>query len=61
MYQFCLIYFYFFNIYIYTKIYHYIHKHWQFNFFSNVIKYVRPTYGNKEELAPLNISETNAL
>ena len=24
-------------------------------FFSNVIKSVRPTYGNKEELAPLSI------
>ena len=31
-----------------------MHKHQQFNFFSNVIKYVRPTYGNKEELAPLS-------
>ena len=30
-----------------------MHKHQQFNFFSNVIKYVRPTYGNKEELSPL--------
>ena len=30
-----------------------MHKHQQFNFFSNVVKYVGPTYGNKEELAPL--------
>ena len=30
-----------------------MHKHQQFNFFSNVIKYVKPTYGNKEELLPL--------
>ena len=26
-------------------------------FFSNVVKYVRPTYGNKEELAPLSLME----
>ena len=31
-----------------------MHKHQQFIFFSNVVKYVRPTYGNKEEVAPLN-------
>ena len=37
-----------------------MHKHQQFNFFSNFIKYVRPTYGNKEELAPLNVNR-NAL
>ena len=27
-------------------------------FFSNVIKYVRPTYGNKEELAPLSATQS---
>ena len=51
--QLCLIYFYFFNIYICTKRYHGMHKYQQVNFFSNVVKSVRPTYGNKEELAPL--------
>ena len=30
-----------------------MHKYQQVNFFSNVIKSVRPTYGNKEELASL--------
>ena len=45
------VYFYFFNIYICTKIYHGMCKYWQLNFFSNVVKYVRPIYGNKEELA----------
>ena len=49
----CLIYFYFFNIYICTKRYHGMHKYQQVIFFSNVVKSVRPTYGNKEELAPL--------
>ena len=34
------------------KIYHGMHKYQQLNFFSNVVKYIRPTYGNKE-LAPL--------
>ena len=29
-------------------------KYRQINFFPNVIKDVRPTYGNKEELAPLS-------
>ena len=29
-----------------------MHKYQQV--FSNVVKSVRPTYGNKEELAPLN-------
>ena len=52
----CLIYFYFFNIYICTKRYHGMHKYQQVNFFSNVIKSVRPTYSNKEELAPLTES-----
>ena len=52
--QLCLIYFYFFNIYICTKRYHSIHKYQQVNFFSNVVKSIRPTYGNKEELATLN-------
>ena len=47
----CLIYFYFFNIYICTKRYHRMHKYQQVNLFSNVVKSVRPTYGNKEELA----------
>ena len=51
----CLIYFYFFNIYICTKRYHGMHKYQQVNFFSNVVKSVRPPYGNKEELAPLEI------
>ena len=31
-----------------------MHKYQQVNFFSNVIKSVGPTYGNKEELAALN-------
>ena len=31
-----------------------MHKYQQVNFFSNVIKYVRPTYSNKEELATLS-------
>ena len=30
-------------------------KNLQINFFPNVIKDVRPTYGNKEELAPLSM------
>ena len=50
----CLIYSCFFNIYICTKRYYGLHKYSQVNFFSNVVKYVRPTYGNKEELTPLN-------
>ena len=33
-----------------------MHKYQQVNFFSNVVKSVRPTYSNKEELAPLNIN-----
>ena len=53
--QVCLIYFYFFNIYICTKRYHGMHKYQQVNFFSNVVKSVRPTYSNKEELATLTI------
>ena len=53
MYQCCLIYFYIFNSYICTKSYHGMCKYQQVNFFSNAIKNVRPTYGNKEELAPL--------
>ena len=36
-----------------------MHKHQQFNFFSNVVKYVRPTYGNKEELAALNVNSSS--
>ena len=51
--QLCLVYFYFFNIYICTKRYHGMHKYQQINFFSSVVKSIRPTYGNKEELAPL--------
>ena len=31
-----------------------MHKYQQVNFFSNVVKSVRPTYGNKEELATLS-------
>ena len=31
-----------------------MHKYQQVNFFSDVVKSVRPTYGNKEELAPLS-------
>ena len=53
--QLCLIYFYFFNIYICTKRYHGVHKYQQVNFFPNVVKSVRPTYGNKEELGALNV------
>ena len=30
-----------------------MYKYQTSNFFSNVIKSIRPTYGNKEELAPL--------
>ena len=52
--QLCLIYFYFFHIDICTKRCHGMHKYQQVNFFSNVVKSARPTYGNKEELAPLN-------
>ena len=52
-------YFYFFNIYICTKRYHGMHKYQQVNFFSNVVKSVRPTYSNKEELAAL-IGNTTA-
>ena len=37
------------------KTYHGMCKYRQINFFPNVVKDVRPTYGNKEELAPLNI------
>ena len=51
--QLCLIYFYFFNIYICTKTYHGMHKYQQVNFFSNIVKSTRSTYGSKEELAPL--------
>ena len=31
-----------------------MHKYQQVNFFSNVVKSVRPIYGNKEELATLS-------
>ena len=34
--------------------YHWSCKYQHVNFFSNVIKCVRPTYGNKEVLAPLS-------
>ena len=34
--------------------YHQFCKYWQVNFFSDVIKCIRPTYSNKETLAPLN-------
>ena len=51
--QLCLIYFNFFSIYICTKRYHGMAKYGQVNFFSNVVKYIRPTYGNKAELATL--------
>ena len=51
--QCCLIHFYFFNIYICTKRDHGMYKYQQVNFFSNVIKSIRPTYGNTEELATL--------
>ena len=37
------------------KRYHGVCKYRQINFFPNVVKDVRPTYGNKEELAPLNL------
>ena len=37
------------------KRYHGMSKYWQITFFPNVVKDVRPTYGNKEELAPLMI------
>ena len=52
--QLGLIYFYFFNIYICTKRYHGMCKYQQVNFFSNVVKSIKPTYGNKEELVALN-------
>ena len=35
------------------KRYHSMCKYQQINFFPNVVKDVRPTYGNKEELVPL--------
>ena len=34
-----------------------MYKYQQDFFFSNVLKSVRPTYGNKEELAPLIVDE----
>ena len=52
--QLGLIYFYFFNIYICAKRYHGMCKYQQVNFFSNVVKSIKPTYSNKEELATLN-------
>ena len=51
--QLGLVYFYFFNIYICTKRYHGMCKYQQVKFFSNVVKSIKPTYGNKEELAAL--------
>ena len=36
------------------KRYHGMCKYWQINFFPNVVKDIRPTYSNKEELAPLS-------
>ena len=36
------------------KRYHGMCKYQQINCFPNVVKDIRPTYGNKEELAPLN-------
>ena len=36
--------------------YHLFCKYQQVNFFSDVIKCIRPTYGNKETLAPLILS-----
>ena len=36
------------------KRYHGMCKYQQINFFPNVLKDVRPTYSNKEELAPLS-------
>ena len=30
-------------------------KYQQVNVYSNVVKYVRPIYGNKKELAPLRL------
>ena len=33
--------------------YHWFCKYRHVNFFSNVIKCIRPTYGNKEARAPL--------
>ena len=38
------------------KTYHGMCKYRQINFFPSVVKDVRPTYGNKEELAPLKIN-----
>ena len=32
-----------------------MHKYQPINFFSNVVKSIRPTYGNKEELAALKL------
>ena len=34
-------------------------KYQQVNFLSNVVKYVRPTYDNKEKLAPLIYEKSN--
>ena len=36
--------------------YHWFCKYLQVNFFSGVVKCVRPTFGNKETLAPLKKS-----
>ena len=35
-----------------------MHKYQQVKFFSNVVKSIRLTYGNKEELAPLRIDRS---
>ena len=55
--QCCQISFYSFNIYICIKRYHGMCKYQQVNFFSNVVTYIRPTYGNNEELAPLKYAK----
>ena len=38
-----------------------MHKYQQVNFFSNVIKSIRPTYGNKEELATLTTQKMSTV
>ena len=44
------------------KRYHGMCKYQQIKFFPNVVKDVRPTYSNKEELAPLkSFGDINAL
>ena len=41
--------------------YHWFCKYWHLNFFSNVVKCIRPTYGNKEAQAPLINQRSNVL